>query len=99
LSGRTPSPGAESTSTAASSSGSSYPTPPFSPEASYLYYQPGVHATAGPLPPPPRAVFNITPGAAPPPRPPRLNSPPPGSRRRGDLGSAKQVLHLSDSAT
>ena len=103
VSTRTPSPGAESASTVASSSGSSYPSPPFSPEgssSSYLYYQPGVHATAGPLPPPPRAVFNIAPGAAPPPRPPRLNSPPPaGSRRRGDVGSVKQVLQLSDPAT
>jgi hypothetical protein len=101
LSALTSSPGAESTYTAASSPGSSYPSPPFSPEGrpSYLYYQPGVHATAGPLPPPPRAVFNITPGAAPPPRPPRLNSPPPpGSRGRGDVGSMQQVLQLPDLA-
>jgi hypothetical protein len=101
LSARTSSPAAESisSSTAPSSSGSSYPSSPFSPEpqTAYLHYQPGVHATAGPLPPPPRAVFNITPGTTPPPRPPRLNSPPPsGSRVRGDVGSVKQALQLPD---
>ncbi|KAJ6599350.1 hypothetical protein DFH09DRAFT_1303863 [Mycena vulgaris] len=53
------------------------------PLSSYLHYQPGVHATAGPLPPPPRAAFNIDTSTPPPPRPPRLHSPPP--RRRGDL--------------
>ncbi|KAJ7283518.1 hypothetical protein C8J57DRAFT_737497 [Mycena rebaudengoi] len=57
--------------------------------SSYLHYQPGLHATAGPLPPPPRAV-NINPSAPPPPRPPRLHSPPP--RRRRDLDVAKQGL-------
>lgn len=101
LSARTSSPASESRSSSAapSSSGSSYPSPSFSPEpqTTYLHYQPGVHATAGPLPPPPRAVFNITPGTTPPPRPPRLNSPPPsGSRVRGDVGSVKQALQLPD---
>lgn len=98
-SARTSPPGAHSVSTAISPR-SSYPSPPFTPEAPspYLYYQPGVHAIAGPLPPPPRAAFNITPGTAPPPRPPRLNSPPPsGSRRRGDVGSIKQPLQVPDS--
>jgi hypothetical protein len=59
-------------------------SPPFSPVSttssslsSFLYYQPGVHATAGPLPPPPRAVFSVDPHAPPPPRPPRMQSPPP----------------------
>lgn len=42
---------------------------------SYLTYQPGLHATAGPLPPPPRAAFSIDPTTPPPPRPPRLHSP------------------------
>jgi hypothetical protein len=99
---RTSSPGAESTSTVASSSGSSYPSPPFLPEetSSYLHYQPGIPAIAGPLPPPPRAVFNIVPGTAPPPRPPRLNSPPPArNRSRGDVGSVRQALQLPDTAT
>jgi len=45
--------------------------------SSYLYYQPGVHAKAGPLPPPPRAMFDIDFNAPPPPRPPRLRSPSP----------------------
>ncbi|KAI0291734.1 hypothetical protein BC826DRAFT_1105862 [Russula brevipes] len=44
---------------------------------SYLYYQPGVHSKAGPLPPPPRAMFDIDFKAPPPPRPPRLRSPSP----------------------
>lgn len=53
----------------------------------YLHYQPGVHAIAGPLPPPPRAIFEINPNVPPPPRPPRMTSPPPKSphRRRFDL--------------
>ncbi|KIL00016.1 hypothetical protein PAXRUDRAFT_130803 [Paxillus rubicundulus Ve08.2h10] len=58
--------------------------------SSYLYYQPGLHATAGPLPPPPQAVFNIDPKAPPPPRPPR-HSP---VRRKGDLEAVKQSLQL-----
>ena len=72
------------------------PTPPSTPpvnsapdagtSSSYLYYQPGIHATAGPLPPPPRQV--LPPGLisnssrkrdSPPPRPPRLHAPGSGS--------------------
>jgi hypothetical protein len=45
--------------------------------SSFLYYQPGVHSKAGPLPPPPRAMFDIDFNAPPPPRPPRLRSPSP----------------------
>ena len=45
--------------------------------SSYLFYQPGVHSKAGPLPPPPRAMFDIDFNAPPPPRPPRLRSPSP----------------------
>jgi hypothetical protein len=45
--------------------------------SSYLHYQPGVHSKAGPLPPPPRAMFDIDFNAPPPPRPPRLRSPSP----------------------
>ncbi|KIJ70345.1 hypothetical protein HYDPIDRAFT_35739 [Hydnomerulius pinastri MD-312] len=56
----------------------------------YLYYQPGLHATAGPLPPPPMAVFNIDPKAPPPPRPPR-HSP---IRKKGDMEAMKQALQL-----
>jgi hypothetical protein len=54
-------------------------TPPSASTApsAYLYYQPGVHSKAGPLPPPPRAMFDIDFNAPPPPRPPRLRSPSP----------------------
>ncbi|KAI0320625.1 hypothetical protein OF83DRAFT_1169169 [Amylostereum chailletii] len=45
--------------------------------SSYLYYQPGLHSTAGPLPPPPRAMFQIDVNTPAPPRPPRLRSPSP----------------------
>jgi hypothetical protein len=71
---------------------------PFSPNfpSSYLYYQPGVHATAGPLPPPPRALFNIDPLSPPPPRPPRLHSPNPrlsnSSPSRGKTEAVNQAL-------
>ncbi|KAF7355068.1 hypothetical protein MSAN_01422300 [Mycena sanguinolenta] len=69
------------------------------PLSSYLHYQPGLHATAGPLPPPPRAVFNIDPSTPPPPRPPRLHSPPPRSpRRRGEFDTMNQPLQLAVSA-
>ncbi|KAJ7117318.1 hypothetical protein C8R43DRAFT_103535 [Mycena crocata] len=64
------------------------------PLSSYLHYQPGIHATAGPLPPPPRAIFNIDPSTPPPPRPPRLGSPPP---RRMD--GVRQALQLPASVT
>ncbi|KAJ7047647.1 hypothetical protein C8F04DRAFT_1216912 [Mycena alexandri] len=72
---------------------------PTLPLSSYLHYQPGVHATAGPLPPPPRAVFNIDPATPPPPRPPRLNSPPPRPVRRGELDAVKQALQLPASVS
>jgi hypothetical protein len=45
--------------------------------SSYVHYQPGVHSKAGPLPPPPRAMFDIDFTAPPPPRPPRRRSPSP----------------------
>lgn len=63
------------------------PTTEMSP---YLYYQPGLHATAGPLPPPPVAVFNIDPRAPPPPRPPRQYP----VSRKGDVDTVKQALQL-----
>lgn len=47
-----------------------------SPPASFLFYEPGVHSTAGPLPPPPTSIFNPDKSAASaPPRPPRLRTP------------------------
>ncbi|PFH52633.1 hypothetical protein AMATHDRAFT_2028 [Amanita thiersii Skay4041] len=64
---------------------------------SYLHYQPGLHATAGPLPPPPRATFAIDPTTPPPPRPPRLTSPQP--RNRGDVEAVKQALQLPPSVS
>ncbi|KAJ7368014.1 hypothetical protein DFH08DRAFT_12242 [Mycena albidolilacea] len=63
-----------------------------------LNLAPGLHATAGPLPPPPRAAFSIDPSSPPPPRPPRLHSPPPRSPRRGDLDVVNQPLQLAVSA-
>ncbi|KAJ7228932.1 hypothetical protein GGX14DRAFT_415824 [Mycena pura] len=69
--------------------------------SAYLHYQPGIHATAGPLPPPPRATFAIDPSTPPPPRPPRLHSPPP--RRKDDqalqLPGVAAVLNSSGSST
>lgn len=57
----------------------SFPSKPFSSSdpSSYLYYEPGRHSKAGPLPPPPRAMFNIDASSVPPPRPPRMRSPSP----------------------
>ncbi|KAI0035683.1 hypothetical protein K488DRAFT_82868 [Vararia minispora EC-137] len=48
---------------------------------SYLRYEPGLHSTAGPLPPPPRATFSVDATSPPPPRPPRLRSPSPMVRQ------------------
>jgi len=64
----------------------------------YLHYQPGTHATAGPLPPPPRATFSIDVNTPTPPRPPRLNSPNP-ARARGDIEAVKQALQLPPSVS
>ncbi|GLB33524.1 hypothetical protein LshimejAT787_0104080 [Lyophyllum shimeji] len=66
--------------------------------SSYLHYQPGIHAIAGPLPPPPRAMFNIDTNSPAPPRPPRLNSPL-SIRSRGDIEAVKQALQLPPSVT
>ncbi|KAH7930016.1 hypothetical protein BV22DRAFT_1055597 [Leucogyrophana mollusca] len=85
-----PSPSVQSTSfrsPSTSSTSSSMSSP-------YLFYQPGVHATAGPLPPPPMAVFKIDPNAPPPPRPPRMHTP---MRRRGDMDAVKHALQLPPS--
>ncbi|KAK0491201.1 hypothetical protein IW261DRAFT_73649 [Armillaria novae-zelandiae] len=61
-------------------------TATFSPDnpASYLNYQPGVHATAGPLPAPPRLD----------PPPPRS-----AARPRGDIDAVKQALQLPPSVS
>ncbi|KIM45873.1 hypothetical protein M413DRAFT_440927 [Hebeloma cylindrosporum] len=64
--------------------------------SAYLRYEPGVHATAGPLPPPPRANINIALSTPPPPRPPRLHSPAP-ARTKGDIEAVKQALQLPPS--
>ncbi|KAG5646470.1 hypothetical protein DXG03_003520 [Asterophora parasitica] len=58
----------------------------------------GTHSTAGPIPPPPRAMFNIDMNSPAPPRPPRLNSPL-ASRTRGDIEAVKQALQLPASVT
>ncbi|RDX53081.1 hypothetical protein OH76DRAFT_1399683 [Lentinus brumalis] len=75
----------------ASSSSSHHPFP-----SQYLHYQPGVHATAGPLPPPPRSIFDRETAA--PPRPPRHHTPlPPGVRR--DIDAIKEALQLPQSVS
>lgn len=70
-------------------------TSPATTPSSYLHYQPGLHATAGPLPPPPQAVFSIDPKAPPPPRPPRYSP----IRRKDDPETMKQVLQLPPHVT
>lgn len=45
---------------------------PFSPANPYLHYQPGIHSTAGPPPPP---IPRYGDPSAPPPRPPRMHTP------------------------
>ncbi|KAF4602344.1 hypothetical protein EYR40_005549 [Pleurotus pulmonarius] len=73
------------------------PRLPVSPTMSYLRYQPGLHATAGPLPPPPKAI-GLESTSPPPPRPPRLHSPP-ITRRRGDIDAVRQALQLPPSVS
>lgn len=63
----------------------------------FVHYQPGLHATAGPLPPPPR-LFDINLRTPPPPRPPRLHSPAP-PKMKSDLEAMKQSLQLPPSVT
>ncbi|KAI0079697.1 hypothetical protein K474DRAFT_554772 [Panus rudis PR-1116 ss-1] len=75
------------------------PRPNVSP---YVYYQPGVHSTAGPLPPPPKSIFEDD-DTAPPPRPPRLRTPlplsstPPTTKR--DIEALKESLRLPQSVS
>lgn len=75
------------------------------PTLPYVNYQPGVHSTAGPLPPPPRLpgfeALSISPNSPPPPRPPRLNSPlpPRNPARSKDLEAVKHALQLPPSVS
>ncbi|KAI6047098.1 hypothetical protein EDC04DRAFT_2556465 [Pisolithus marmoratus] len=68
------------------------PTAEMSP---YLHYQPGIHATAGPLPPPPMVVSSINPTTPPPPRPPRQYP----IRRKGDTEAIREALQLPSHVT
>jgi len=79
--------------------------PPIDSTLSYAKYEPGVHSTAGPLPPPPRlpgfqgnSIATVSP---PPPRPPRLNSPIPlrNAPQSKDIEAAKQALQLPSSVS
>lgn len=74
-----------------------------SPPASYLFYEPGVHSTAGPLPPPPMSVLDPDkPASSAPPRPPRLRTPlplssappQPTSSSKRDIEALKESLQL-----
>lgn len=69
--------------------------------SSYLYYQPGVHSKAGPLPPPPRAMFDIDFNAPPPPRPPRRHSPSPLTSQKapGVAAPASVTVKLASKAS
>ncbi|KAG2077673.1 hypothetical protein BDR04DRAFT_1088775 [Suillus decipiens] len=68
-------------------------TPTATPATPYLHYQPGLHAKAGPLPPPPMSVFSIDSSAPPPPRPPRHQP----LKKKGDTDALKQALALPPS--
>lgn len=62
-----------------------------------IYFDKGIDATAGPLPPPPRTRFDmINLRTPPPPRPPRLHSPAP-PKLKNDLEAMKQALQLPPS--
>ena len=63
--------------------------------SAYLHYQPGVHSKAGPLPPPPRAMFDIDFTAPPPPRPPRLRSPSPLTSQKGPRSATPTSVTLT----
>ena len=69
--------------------------------SSYLYYQPGVHSKAGPLPPPPRAMFDMDFNAPPPPRPPRRHSPSPlmSQKAPGVEATASVTVRLASKAS
>ncbi|KAI0786411.1 hypothetical protein C8Q75DRAFT_808397 [Abortiporus biennis] len=67
----------------------------------YVHYKPGVDSTAGPLPPPPKSIFEPAGSTAPPPRPPRLRTPlsvqPTNTRR--DIEALKESLQLPPSVS
>jgi len=101
----------ESTTGAAQPKSSSITSPPIlvlpatDSTLSYVNYEPGVHSTAGPLPPPPRlpgfqgnSIATISP---PPPRPPRLNSPMPlrNTPQSENIEAVKQALQLPSSVS
>lgn len=69
--------------------------------SSYLHYQPGVHSKAGPLPPPPRAMFDMDFNAPPPPRPPRRRSPSPLTSQKapGVVAPASVTVRLAPKAS
>lgn len=81
------------------------PTSSSDPTLLYVNYQPGIHSTAGPLPPPPRLpgfdALAASSSSPPPPRPPRLNSPlpPRNAARLKDIEVAKQTLQLPPSVS
>ncbi|KAI0334819.1 hypothetical protein GY45DRAFT_1367274 [Cubamyces sp. BRFM 1775] len=92
------SPSSSSPASTSASSSSPYQSPPAPSPTSYLHYKPGVHSTAGPLPPPPRSIFDTTNPGLPPPRPPRYNTPlPPGARR--EIEAIKEKLQLPQSVS
>ncbi|KAI0751305.1 hypothetical protein C8Q80DRAFT_566041 [Daedaleopsis nitida] len=67
--------------------------PSFPSPSPYLHYHPSIHATAGPLPPPPRSIIDRDVTSAAPPRPPRYHTPLPSSARR-DIDAIKEALQL-----
>lgn len=79
--------------------------PSSDPTLLYVNYQPGIHSTAGPLPPPPRLpgfdALAASSNSPPPPRPPRLNSPlpPRNAARPKDIEVVKQALQLPPSVS
>lgn len=80
---------------------SSSPSSPRHQSSPYIHYEPGVHSTAGPLPPPPRSLFEDTTTDSPPPRPPRLRTPLELSASipepKRDVEALKQSLRLPES--
>ncbi|KAL5530183.1 hypothetical protein ACEPAF_6440 [Sanghuangporus sanghuang] len=88
--------------TASSSSISSPPTVltmPAPAPSPYLYYQPGIHATAGPLPSPPRQIIPPKRDSPPPPRPPRLHAPNSGSSSLAKRRSDTSITSKQDPAS
>ncbi|KAH8106167.1 hypothetical protein BXZ70DRAFT_420932 [Cristinia sonorae] len=74
------------------------------PVSPYIFYEPGVHATAGPLPPPPKSIFDAdNKPNSPPPRPPRLRTPfgTPAAQSSAipDIQALKESLQLPKSVS